>query len=135
METSVTNEIIEKLVNEYTELVERELKLKKLRNERELKLKKLRHENYFGNCSVCGRDNRCLNIGKAHYYVCHKHKKKWYVGSNLFSSWRDENEKIWKKNAKKIHKYDEIDGEEWRDNKIKKIDEEIRDKEADEPPF
>ncbi len=50
---------------------------------------------YFGYCPECGplryRD-RCLNIGRAHWYYCEEHLVRWCVGANLFSGWRDETE-------------------------------------------
>jgi hypothetical protein len=45
-------------------------------------------ENYFGVCPICQRQNGYLNDGRDHWFVCDRHKTKWYVGSNLFSSWR-----------------------------------------------
>ena len=124
METLGISEKINDLLDTYPKLVERKLKLRKLRD-----------ENYFGNCSVCGGNDECLNIGSNHNFVCHKHKKSWSPGCNLFSSWHNENEEIWKKNAKKIYKYDEIDGHEWLDNKIKKLEEEIPEPELESLPF
>jgi hypothetical protein len=84
----------------------------------EIKKQQLQQDNYFGNCSVCGENDGNLNIAADHYFVCHKHKKKWYVGSNLFSGWRDETEKLWKKNHKTIKKYEKINGYEWVNNII-----------------
>jgi len=70
-------------------------------------------DNYFGSCSVCGEYDECLNIKRDHHFVCHQHKKRWHIGSNLFSAWKDETEEIWQKNYEKIKDYDEITGEEW----------------------
>ena len=55
---------------------------------------------YFGGCPICWKQDGHLNYGRDHWCVCHDHKKKWYVGSNLFSGWREENEAIWEDNAK-----------------------------------
>jgi hypothetical protein len=43
----------------------------------------------FGGCPTCGMTNGFVNDGADHWFVCDRHKVKWYVGSNLFSSWRD----------------------------------------------
>ena len=65
-------------------------------------------ENYFGLCPICRETNGYLNIYKRHWFVCHRHKVKWCVGSNLFSSWKLESESQWKKNYDKIWNYDEV---------------------------
>jgi len=66
-------------------------------------------ENYFGHCSVPEHDNYYLNIGRGHWMVCDKCKIKWFIGANLFSSWRGQNRNIWEANAERIKNYDEID--------------------------
>jgi hypothetical protein len=45
---------------------------------------------YFGLCPVCHETDGYLNIGRSHWFYCIEHKKRWCVGSNLFSGWRDE---------------------------------------------
>ena len=47
---------------------------------------------YFGLCPTCHKDDGYLNVGRTHWFYCKEHKKRWCVGSNLFSSWRDETE-------------------------------------------
>ena len=64
-------------------------------------------EHYFGHCSFHGHKNYYLNIGRTHWMVCDECKIKWLIGENLFSSWREENETIWKKNAERIRNYKE----------------------------
>jgi hypothetical protein len=44
---------------------------------------------YFGGCPECGGNHGCVSIGRDHWIVCHDHKTKWWIGSNLFSTWRD----------------------------------------------
>jgi len=46
-------------------------------------------DDYFGLCPLCGRNDGFLNNLRDHWMICNKHKTKWYVGSNLFSAWRD----------------------------------------------
>ena len=41
--------------------------------------------------------------------VSDKCRIKWFIGANLFSSWRYQNEDIWIANEKKLRKYREID--------------------------
>ena len=43
-------------------------------------------------CPVCGKNDGHINIGRGHWFYCIQHKKRQYVGSNLFSAWRDETE-------------------------------------------
>ncbi len=37
--------------------------------------------------------------------MCHRHKTKWHVGSNLFSGWRDEIEEVWRLNRFRLAEY------------------------------
>lgn len=60
-------------------------------------------ESYFGVCPECGRSNGCINVGKGHWFHCREHKTKWFVGSNLFSSWRQETEE------EQRERYEELD--------------------------
>ncbi len=41
-----------------------------------------------GGCPPCGRYDACLNVGPAHWAYCSAHSLRWWVGDNLFSSWR-----------------------------------------------
>ena len=65
-------------------------------------------KHYFGHCPVPEHMNRHLNIGRGHWMVCDECRLKWLVGSNLFSSWREEDEKTWRGNSKRIGKYKEV---------------------------
>ena len=62
-------------------------------------------EHYFGGCPHCGDQDGFLNDGPDHWFVCDRHKTKWYVGSNLFSSWQDEDEETRKHNRFKLSEY------------------------------
>ncbi len=66
-------------------------------------------DNYFGHCPVFEHKNYFLNIGRGHWMVCDECKITWYIGANLFSSWRYQNQAIWSVNAEKVKKYREID--------------------------
>lgn len=46
----------------------------------------------WGLCPTCGKTDGYINVGRGHWFYCQEHKKKWFVGSNLFSSWKDETE-------------------------------------------
>lgn len=56
---------------------------------------------YFGGCPECGETDGYVNTGAAHWFVCNAHRVRWFVGINLFSSWKDETESeqraIWAK--------------------------------------
>ena len=80
-------------------------------------LLKEENEHYFGRCDVCGEDNGCLSVGSTHHFVCHEHKKRWCIGSNLFSCWRVMTEQEFKENADLLETYEEITGDEWFHNK------------------
>ena len=55
----------------------------------------------FGNCPQCHKTNGCYSVGRDHWYVCHTHRTKWYIGSNLFSCWRGMSEQCVLANAYK----------------------------------
>jgi len=43
---------------------------------------------HFGGCPQCRLSNGFRSIGRDHWYYCDEHRMKWWIGSNLFSSWR-----------------------------------------------
>lgn len=49
-------------------------------------------DDYFGVCPHCHKSDGFVNIGKEHWFFCHEHKTMWFVGSNLFDSWKHETE-------------------------------------------
>ena len=63
---------------------------------------------YFGGCPECGGTHGCYSIGRDHWYVCHDHRTKWDVGSNLFSSWKTQTEAERRKNAEMLAGYTEV---------------------------
>jgi hypothetical protein len=64
---------------------------------------------YFGGCPKCGLDDGYLNIGRDHWFVCHAHRRKWWVGSNLFSSWREQDDATFEENARLLAGYGEVE--------------------------
>ena len=81
-----------------------------VKNLRERATEEEREDDHFGLCPVCHKSDGYLNIGKTHMGVCHAHKKAWPVGMNLFSSWEHETEEDWKRNAKTLVEYEEVEG-------------------------
>ena len=69
---------------------------------------KVATDQYFGGCPTCGKNDGYLNFKRNHWMVCHKHKTRWWVGSNLFSSWREETETDWERNAQRMEGYAEV---------------------------
>ena len=49
-------------------------------------------DDHFGTCPRCHKSDGYINVSSTHFFVCHEHKLKWCVGSNLFSSWREQTE-------------------------------------------
>lgn len=47
-------------------------------------------DEYFGGCPKCGKTNGYVDVGADHWFACDAHRTRWYAGSNLFSSWRNE---------------------------------------------
>lgn len=66
-------------------------------------------DEYFGGCPHCGQTDGYLNVSRNHWFVCDEHKVTWRVGSNLFSSWRDESDTDWKRNAMKLARYRQVE--------------------------
>lgn len=51
----------------------------------------LHHAGVFGFCPDCHREPAgYVNIGRGHWFYCPDCRTRWLVGSNLFSTWRDE---------------------------------------------
>jgi len=59
----------------------------------------------WGLCPYCGKTDGCHSVGRDHWYVCHEHKTKWCIGSNLFSSWRDLTEDERRRNRRVFDEY------------------------------
>jgi hypothetical protein len=53
----------------------------------------LEGRSYFGLCPMCLEMSGYINIGSQHWFYCNQHGTKWYFGSNLFSTWKDQPEK------------------------------------------
>ena len=64
---------------------------------------------YFGLCPRCGDNDGYLNIERCHWFYCGRHKMTWMAGENLFSSWHDETEADWGRNAQKLEGYREVE--------------------------
>jgi hypothetical protein len=60
---------------------------------------------YFGGCPRCGGDDGFINVRRAHFFLCEQHKTAWVIGANVFSSWRDEDEATWEKNARMLKEH------------------------------
>ena len=68
------------------------------------------HDNPWGVCPQCGGTDGVINIGRGHWFVCHEHKKIWFAGSNLFSTWKCESMDNWEANHEKTKEYEVISG-------------------------
>ena len=47
---------------------------------------------YFGLCPHCRSNDGYINVGRGHWFYCQEHRVKWFIGSNLFSWWREQSE-------------------------------------------
>ncbi len=63
----------------------------------------------FGGCPYCGGYDIYLDIGRDHWMVCRTHQVKWCIGSNLFSSWRNQTEEQWLRNTYELAGYREVE--------------------------
>jgi len=59
-----------------------------------------------------GHDTRLFNIGRAHFVACDRCRTCIWVGSNLMSGWRQENEAVWEQNSRSVRGYRMV--EPWR---------------------
>ena len=66
-------------------------------------------DHHFGACPECGGSDGYINVRKSHWFVCDAHRTRWWAGSGLFSSWHDENEDIWARNAERLGGYREVE--------------------------
>ena len=73
----------------------------------------LRHDHdHFGACPICGcGGSEFRNIGRTHWFVCMNDRVRWYVGENLFSSWRLESESDWRANRELLATFREMEPE------------------------
>jgi hypothetical protein len=62
----------------------------------------------LGDCPRCGRNDGFLNIYKAHWFICKRHKVKWYAGWDLFPGWQNESQEDWKRNWRILSQYQEV---------------------------
>ena len=65
-------------------------------------------EEYFGGCPKCGQTGGYRNVGRNHWGACDTHKTCWPIGENLFSSWHDETEEVWERNARELEVYEVV---------------------------
>jgi len=63
----------------------------------------------FGGCPVCGQGEEYVNVEREHFFICRDHKVFWNVGSNLFSSWKEQDEAHWRDNAALLLTFTEVD--------------------------
>ena len=75
-----------------------------------------RYDDHLGLCPHCKRAPLILNVNRNHYGTCEQHKVKWLVGSNLFSSWREQSERDWARNAAVLSVYRKVDPFFWPNN-------------------
>ncbi len=64
---------------------------------------------YFGGCPYCGNTDGFFNVHRAHFFVCHQHRVKWFVGDNLFRKWRLETRGDWDRNLEKFGGYVDVE--------------------------
>ena len=60
---------------------------------------------YFAGCPKCGESDGYLNVWREHWAICHEHRTKWAIGSNLFPLGQDENMEVWEQNADELSYY------------------------------
>jgi len=56
-----------------------------------------------------GHETRLFNIGRGHFVACDTCRTYIFVGSNLMSTWRQENEAVWKRNSESVEGYELVE--------------------------
>ncbi|VTT99014.1 unnamed protein product [Gemmataceae bacterium] len=60
-------------------------------------------------CPRCRTGDEYLNVGRCHWGVCRPCGTRWPIGANVFSSWRDETEDDWWRNAATLERLEEVE--------------------------
>jgi hypothetical protein len=94
-----------------------------------------RVDNHFGGCPACHKTDGFLSVGPGQWFVCHRHRVKWFVGSNLFSGWKEQDEQHRLANYYKLAGYRDV--EPWfSDDAQERLEREFRaNPHGDECPF
>jgi len=56
-----------------------------------------------------GHETRLFNIGRGHFVACDECRTYIHVGSNLMSSWRQEDEVVWRRNNDSVEGYELVE--------------------------
>jgi hypothetical protein len=56
-----------------------------------------------------GHETRLFNIGRGHFVACDSCRTYIFVGANMMSYWREENEDIWQRNSDSVEGYEFIE--------------------------
>ena len=62
-----------------------------------------------GKCPYCGGNDGFLNVGRTHWFVCHKCGVRWWLGCDLYPTWKSETEEDWSRNAKLLQGYKQVE--------------------------
>jgi hypothetical protein len=62
----------------------------------------------IGVCPYCHQVDGYYNYGPNHYFVCFKHKVKWFASYDLFSTWRKETTDDWINNRLRFEGYEAV---------------------------
>jgi hypothetical protein len=63
----------------------------------------------FMGCPGCGEKGRLINVGSSHWAICPDCELKWHLGANLLPAWQYETEDDWKRNAKVLATYSDVE--------------------------
>ncbi len=75
---------------------------------------RLKETAHLGACPECHKEElEYLNVGRTHFGICREHDVYWNIGSNLFSSWREQSEEGWQENAEVLERMREVEASHW----------------------
>ncbi len=63
----------------------------------------------WGACPYCGSNDGYLNVGRTHWFICREHKIRWWVGCNIWPTWKHETEEDWTRNAALLADYAQVE--------------------------
>jgi len=50
----------------------------------------IRHARRCGGCPECARSDGYINLGREHWFICREHRTRWFGGTNLFDTWKNQ---------------------------------------------
>jgi hypothetical protein len=66
-------------------------------------------QGHFGGCPYCGFSEGPHHVGRVQWLVCPEHRVRWWIGENLFRSWRSETPVEWERTRRWLNDFRIVD--------------------------